>query len=180
MYGITFIDDNHIESIASGCIHLECIALYYCSRFKGYSLKTLMSRCKKIKSLLLQNTCIENEAIRQVEWDQTNLEELDLSSTDLDEATLLHMLNTAPNLTYLSVAYCDGFTDHVLQTLIKNKKLTNLTAIDLSHTVNLNFEMVYDFLRNFGGQLKGFSYTGNSKITEHFWLNSIKNLSNIK
>lgn len=180
LYGITFIEDNHIESLASSCIHLECVALYYSSRFKGYSLKPLMSRCKKIKSLLLQNTGLENEAIKQIEWDQTNLEELDLSSTDLDEATLLHLLNTAPNLSFLSVAYCDGFTDHVFSTLIKNKKFTNLKALDLSHTVNLNYELVFEFLKTYGNQLQGFAYAGNNKVTEHFWLNSIKSLSNLK
>jgi hypothetical protein len=113
LYGITFIDDQHIESIASGCIHLECIALNFCSRFKGYALKTLLSRCKKIKSLLLQNTGVESEAMSAIEWNQTNLEELDLASTDLNEHALLTMLNDSPNLTYLSVAHCDAFTDHV-------------------------------------------------------------------
>lgn len=113
MYGITFIDDNHIESIASGCIHLECMALNFCSRYKGYSLKTLLDRCKKLKSLLLQNTAIESEAIKNVEWNQTILEELDLSSTDLNEQSLLLMLNESPNLRFLSVAHCDGFTDQV-------------------------------------------------------------------
>jgi hypothetical protein len=63
----------------------------------------------------LQNTGIESEAIKQVEWEQTNLEELDLSSTDLDEQALLYILNSSPNLSYLSVAYCDGFTDQVIE-----------------------------------------------------------------
>lgn len=180
LYGITFIDDNHIESVASGCIHLECVSLYYSSRFKGYSLKALLSRCKKIRSLLLPNTGLENEAVSQVEWDQTNLEELDLSSTDLDEQTLLNLLNTVPNLSYLSVAHCDGFTDHVFQTLIKNKKFTNLKALDLSFTVNLNVDLVFEFLKNYGNQLHGFSYCGSTKVTEHFWLNSIKSLTNLR
>lgn len=180
MYGITFIDDNHIESIASGCIHLECIALYYCSRFKGYSLKTLMSRCKKIKSLLLQNTGIENDAIKQVEWDQTNLIELDLTSTDLDEQTLSLILNTSPNLSYLSVAHCDGFTDRVFQSLVKNNKTVLWEALDISHTVNLLYEEVYDWLKKYGGQLKGFAYAGNVNYTEQFWFTSIKNMKNIQ
>lgn len=85
----------------------------FCSRFKGYSLKTLLNRCKKLKSLLLQNTGIENEAIMQVEWDQTTLEEVDLNSTDLNEQALLLMLNNSPNLTYLSVAHCDAFNNNV-------------------------------------------------------------------
>lgn len=180
LYGITFIDDNHIESIASGCIHLECIALSFCSRFKGYSLKTLLSRCKKIKSLLLQNTGIESEAVNAIEWNQTNLEELDLSSTDLSEQALLTMLNDSPNLTYLSVAHCDAFTDHVFQTLIKNKKVSSLQALNLSYTVNLNMDDVFNFLRIYGGQLRGFMYTGNVKITEQFWISSIKHMKKIK
>ena len=113
LYGITFIDDNHIEYLASGCIHLECIALNFCSRYKGHSLKTLVKKCKKLRSLLLQNTGIESEAIKQVEWDQTCLEELDLTSTDLNDQALLLMLNNSPNLRYLSVSHCDGFTDNV-------------------------------------------------------------------
>ena len=180
MYGITFIDDNHIESIASGCIHLECIALNFCSRFKGYSLKTLMNRCKKLKSLILQNTAIESEAIEQVEWDQTTVEEMDLSSTDLNEKALLLMLNSSQNLTYLSVAYCDGFTKNVFTTLINNKKVDQWQALDLSYTVNLDYDEVFNFLKIYGNQLRGFAYAGNVKLTEYFWINSIKNMQNIK
>jgi len=180
LYGITFIDDNHIESIASGCIHLECMALFFCSRFKGYSLKVLLSRCRKLKSLFLQNTIIENEAIMGVEWDQTVLEELDLNSTDLSEDTLTHMLGTAPNLSYLSVAYCDGFTDKVLQTLIANKKTVNWSAIDLSYTVDLDPDVVFKFLLQIAPQLKGLIYCGNPKITEQFWGPLINKMVNLR
>ncbi len=180
-YGITFIDDNHIESLASGCIHLECLALNFCSRFKGYSLKSLLNRCKKVKTLLLQNTAIESDAILSVEWDQqTHLQELDLTSTDLNEQGLLHLLNNAPNLTYLSVAHCDGFTDLVFSSLVKNKKLNSLKILDLSYTVNLNSDEVFNFLKTNGRQLSGFAYAGNVKITEQFWISSIKNMKNIR
>ena len=56
LYGVSFLDDNHIEVIASGCIHLECLALNYCIRVQGTSFKNLMNRCRKLKCLLLQNT----------------------------------------------------------------------------------------------------------------------------
>jgi hypothetical protein len=55
-YGVCFIDDNHIEAIASGCIHLECLALNFCIRISGTSFKYLINRCRKLKCLLLQNT----------------------------------------------------------------------------------------------------------------------------
>jgi hypothetical protein len=180
-YGITFIDDNHIESLASGCIHLECLALNFCSRFKGHSLKALLNRCKKVKSLLLQNTGIENEAINSVEWDQqVHLHELDLTSTDLNEQTLTNLLCNSPNLTYLSVAYCDGFTDKLFVALQTNKKLNSITALDVSYTVNLNTDEVFTFLQTNGAQLRGFSYAGSVKISEQFWISSIKRMTNIE
>jgi hypothetical protein len=56
LYGVGFLDDNHIEAIASGCIHLECLALNYCIRVTGTSFKNLTNRCRKLTCLLLQNT----------------------------------------------------------------------------------------------------------------------------
>jgi hypothetical protein len=56
LYGVSFIDDNHVEAIATGCIHLECLALNFCTRVTGTSFKVLMNRCRKLKCLLLQNT----------------------------------------------------------------------------------------------------------------------------
>ena len=55
-YGACFLDDSHIEAIASGCIHLECLALNFCVKLIGTSLKNLTNRCRKLKCLLLQNT----------------------------------------------------------------------------------------------------------------------------
>lgn len=48
-----------------------------------------------------------------VNWSITQLAELDITSTDLSEKALLHFFSIAPNLTYLAVPYCDGFTDAV-------------------------------------------------------------------
>ena len=56
LYGISFVDDSHIEAIASGCIHLQCLALNFCVRIIGTSFKNLMNRCGKLQCLLLQNT----------------------------------------------------------------------------------------------------------------------------
>ena len=56
MYGITFIDDTHIELLTSNCIHIETLALNFCLRVKGSSFKSLVQRCKKLKTLLLQHT----------------------------------------------------------------------------------------------------------------------------
>lgn len=64
--------------------------------------------------------------------------------------------------------------------MIDQGKLTNLRAIDLSNTVNLNFETVFSLLKRHGRQLRGLSYAGNSKVTEQFWINAIKHMKNIR
>ena len=55
-YGVTFVDDTHIEMLAASCIHLEVLAVNYCLQVTGSSLKLLMSRCKKLQTLLLRHT----------------------------------------------------------------------------------------------------------------------------
>ncbi|CAF1304569.1 unnamed protein product, partial [Adineta ricciae] len=77
LYGIGFIDDSHVEAIASGCIHLQCLALNYCIRVCGTSFKALMARC------------IQDAGMLAVNWSSTQLKELDLASTELSEKALL-------------------------------------------------------------------------------------------
>jgi hypothetical protein len=131
------------------------------------------------------------------EWETSSVNELDISSTELTEHCLLDMFSRMPRLTYLAVPNCDGFTDRVnyrsssfsfylfylfkvLGLLIDDGKLTNIRAIDISNTVNLNFEVVSVLLKRHGRQLRGISYAGNAKITEQFWINTMKYMKNIK
>ena len=60
LYGISFVDDSHVESLSSNCIQLECLALNYCTKFTGSVLKTLLGRCKRVRCLLMQHTSIES------------------------------------------------------------------------------------------------------------------------
>ncbi|CAF0748783.1 unnamed protein product [Rotaria sp. Silwood1] len=183
LYGVSFIDDSHIEAIASGCIHLQCLALNFCVRVKGTSFKILMSRCRKVTCLLLQNTGILDEAMLALNWSTTQLSELDISSTDLSEAALLDFFSMVPKLTYLAVPFCDGFTDAVLNLLLDRGKLNGCRALDLSNTVNLNVEAVHRLLTSFTNisyRLEALSYTGHVAITEQFWINAIRYLHRIK
>ncbi|CAF0884962.1 unnamed protein product [Rotaria sordida] len=183
LYGVSFIDDSHIEAIASGCIHLQCLALNFCTRVKGTSFKNLMNRCQKVTCLLLQNTGIQDEPMLAVNWSTTQLSELDISSTDLSERALVDFFSMVPKLTYLAVPFCDGFTDAVLNLLLDRGKLNGCRALDLSHTVNLNVDAVHRLLTSFTNisyRLEALSYTGHAAITERFWIDSIRYLHRIK
>ena len=56
MYGIAFVDDSHVEAFSSNCIQLETLAVPYCNKVVGTTLKILFSRCKKLKTLLAPHT----------------------------------------------------------------------------------------------------------------------------
>ncbi|CAF4001055.1 unnamed protein product [Rotaria sordida] len=183
LYGIGFIDDNHIELIASGCMQLQCLALNFCIRIRGTSFKNLMNRCTKLQCLLLQNTGIQDEAMVAVNWSSTQLSELDISSTELSENGLLDFFSVVPKLTYLAASYCDGFTDKVLNLIIDRGTLNGCRALDLSNTVNLNVETVHHLLtstRHVTYRLEALNYTGHDDITEQFWIDTIRFLRRIK
>ena len=59
-------------------------------------------------------------------------------------------------------------------------KFSRLSALDIGNTVNLTSEAVFSFIRKYGNQLKGFSYPGNVKVTEQFWISSIQNMKNLR
>ena len=55
LYGISFVDDSHVEMLSNNCIHLESLSLNFCLKVSGSSMKNLIHRCKKLKTLLLQH-----------------------------------------------------------------------------------------------------------------------------
>lgn len=56
LFGINFIDDSHVEAFASSCADLEYLGLNFCSKFTGSSLLVLFQKCKRLTSLMLQQT----------------------------------------------------------------------------------------------------------------------------
>lgn len=56
LFGINFIDDSHVEAFASSCLDLEYLGLNFCSKFTGSSLTVLLQKCKRLSSLIMQQT----------------------------------------------------------------------------------------------------------------------------
>ncbi|XP_046366198.1 F-box/LRR-repeat protein fbxl-1-like isoform X2 [Haliotis cracherodii] len=172
-YGIGFIDDSHIELLTSNCIHLETLALNFCLRVRGSSFKTLIQRCKKLKSLLLQHTGVEDAHMQSVPWETSMVNELDLTSTELSAECLENVLTRMPGFTYLGLGHCEFFSDKVLEKLMEKGKFNRLQALDVSHTHALSENTLYQFLQLHGPNLRGLMLAGKPKLTENFWLNVI-------
>lgn len=76
LYGINFVDDSHIDAFSSNCIQvvmtilifpyifhfkrlnfqLECLAVNFCNKVTGSTLKTLFQRSRRLKCLLMNGT----------------------------------------------------------------------------------------------------------------------------
>ncbi|KFD67180.1 hypothetical protein M514_20616 [Trichuris suis] len=56
LWGVPFLTDEHIESIAASLPLLECLSFNFCQAVTGSSLKQLLQRCKRLRSLHMEQT----------------------------------------------------------------------------------------------------------------------------
>ncbi|KAI7693027.1 F-box/LRR-repeat protein 7 [Sarcoptes scabiei] len=180
LFGINFVDDSHVESLSSNCIQLECLALNFCVKFTGSVLRVLFNRCKRLRSLLLQHTNLQDEHLMNVDWEKTSLSELDITASELSSECLINVLCRIPALRYLSAGQQDGFTDVVLKEYMDKGNTKQLIAIDLDRNENLSEEMLLKFLKQQAFNCKGLQLSGIPHLTEQFWITIIPMLKNIK
>uniref|UniRef100_A0A0X3P0S1 F-box/LRR-repeat protein 20 n=1 Tax=Schistocephalus solidus TaxID=70667 RepID=A0A0X3P0S1_SCHSO len=180
LFGISFVDDSHVELLATNCLQLECIALNYCLNVKGATFPMLISNCKKLKTLLLCHCSLEDQYIMSVPWEDSTICELDISSTELSSECLEYFLSRIPGFAYLAAAHTDFFNDTVLKHLVDANKFQELKALDLSFCPALTEAAVVSFLSIHGKNLKGLMLNGNPVLAEYFWTTVIPFLPNIQ
>ena len=170
MWGVSFVDDSHIEAFSSNCIQLAVLCVNYCSRVQGNTLKILVQRCKHLRCLLLQQTNLSSDNITGVEWEKAAaLQELDITATDLPQATVIEVLTRIPSLTWLSAGQLDGMNDTVLTQWMASGKCASLKSLDLDSSDNVTEEMMGKFLERYGGQLEGLALSGMGHVTDTLW-----------
>ncbi|ODN01459.1 F-box/LRR-repeat protein 7 [Orchesella cincta] len=167
LYGINFVDDSHIEAFSSNCIQA---AVNYCAKVTGSSLSTLFNRCRKLKTLLMNQTNLLSENVQAVEWEKTQLQELDITATDLSTECLMDLLVRVPALRWLSAGQQDGFNDSVLRAFDQRGNAKHLVALDLDASDNLSEEALRQFIIKYGTQLRGLSLSGMPHITDQLWI----------
>nr|CAD7460814.1 unnamed protein product [Timema tahoe] len=188
LYGINFVDDSHIEAFSSNCIQLECLAVNYCSKVTGSSLKTLFQRSRRLRCLLMNGTSegvhpvpgLVSEHVLQVEWEKAALQELDITATDLSTEALIDMLTRIPGLRFLSAGQLNGFNDSVLKAFMELGNPRNLIALDLDSSDNLTDDALHKFLSRYGHQLWGLALSGMPHITDQLWQSVLPILNNAK
>lgn len=181
MYGVSFVDDSHMEAFSSNCIQLAVLNVSYCSKVTGSSLKLLLQRCKFLRCLMLQQTNLTVDNVAAVEWEKApTLTELDITATDLPSSTIVDILTRIPSLAWLSAGQLDGMTDGVLTQWLNSGKTGSLRSLDLDSSDNLTEEMLGKFLDRVGGQLEGLALSGMGHVTDALWNPYLGKLRNAK
>ncbi|KAF5298030.1 hypothetical protein FQR65_LT09841 [Abscondita terminalis] len=180
LYGINFIDDSHIDAFSSNCIQLECLAVNYCSKVTGSTLKVLFHRNRRLRCLLLNGTSLQSEFLMQVDWEKCPLQELDITATDLSTECLIDLLTRIPSLRFLSAGQLNGFNDSVLKAWMEVGSVRNIVALDLDSSDNLTDDALYKFLSKHGHQLHGLCLSGMTHITDSLWQSVLPILNNAK
>ncbi|KAF5401102.1 F-box/LRR-repeat protein 7 [Paragonimus heterotremus] len=180
LYGINFIDDSHVELLATNCIHLECVALNFCLNVKGSSFALLIANCTKVKTLLLEHCGLKDEFMIAAPWEKSKICELDITSTELSAECLENFIPRIPYFTYLAVGHSDFFNDKILNHLCETGKFYQLRAIDLSYTPSLGETSVMNFIKAHGSRLEGLMLQGKPALAEYFWTTIIPSLRSIR
>ncbi|KAK6756941.1 hypothetical protein RB195_015019 [Necator americanus] len=81
----------------------------------GSCLKLVLQRCRKLKSLFLAHTTLDNTTIKAIEWEKTRIEELDVKGTELLSDTLISLLTRLPYLRWLDASWLENMTDQELE-----------------------------------------------------------------
>jgi len=181
MYGVSFVDDSHIEAFSSNCIQLSVLCVNYCTKVQGSSLKILIQRCKFLRCLMMQQTNLTGENISAVEWESANnLRELDITATDIPKDCLIDLLTRIPELTWLSAGQLDGMNDMVMAKWMESGKCASLTSLDVDASDNLTEDMLQKFIERYGDQLEGLSCSGMAHVTDSMWNAVLSKLVNAK
>ncbi|XP_049880675.1 F-box/LRR-repeat protein 2 isoform X3 [Pectinophora gossypiella] len=180
LYGINFVDDSHIDAFSSNCIQLECLAVNYCNKVTGSTMKTLFQRSRRLTCLLMNGCSLQSEHVMAVEWEKSSIQELDVTATDLSSECLIDMLTRIPNLRFLSAGQINGMNDSVLKAWIEAGTARNLIALDVDSSDNLSDEALHRFLSRHGAQLWGLVLSGMPHITDQLWQSVLQLLTNAK
>ncbi|KAG8232885.1 hypothetical protein J437_LFUL004755 [Ladona fulva] len=146
----------------------------FSSRFKK------SARLPGLLRLVVVVVDLVSEHVMQVEWEKTQLQELDITATDLSTECLIDMLTRIPGLRFLSVGQLNGFNDSVLKAFMEMGNPRSLIALDLDSSDNLSDDALHRFLSRHGQQLHGLALSGMPHITDQLWQSVLPILNNAK
>lgn len=135
------ISDDDLEGLGLNCHELESISLSGCAYITGKFLPGLVHGCRKLKTLLLSCTRIRNQYIRETNWTDAMVTELDISYCyGITEEGLMELLPNLTRLRYLQISFCGwgrALSDDVIVSMASSIG-TDLETLDIHSSFNLS------------------------------------------
>lgn len=145
------LTDDALTKISLSCPQLESVCLNECKNFHGKCLSRVLEHCPLITTLLVRFTKLNDDALMAVKWENTRVQELDLTGCYFITSTgISNTLSRLPNIHYFKMNQC-GFR-HILhltvyQEIRPNIKYLNLETLDLRWNFLLSAEYLEGVLR---------------------------------
>ncbi|KAI1716948.1 f-box-like domain-containing protein [Ditylenchus destructor] len=166
LWGVPFITDDHVDALSSNCARLECLCVNYCTKVTGSSLKLVLQRCRRLTSLFLANAQLDNKIIQSIDWDKTQIEELDIRATELSTESIISILTRLPHLRWLDASWLENFTDEAVEAWMQSGTVQSLQYLNLDSCDSLSESIVTEFLCRHGYQLSALNLGGHHKMLE--------------
>ena len=180
LWGIPFITDDHVDALSSNCAKLQCLCVNYCTKVTGSCLRLVLQRCKRLTSLFLAHTKLDNKIIQEIGWDKTSIEELDLRATELKTDTIISILTRLPHLRWLDASWLENFTNEVIEAWMQSGAINSMQFLSLDSCDSLTDNALSELIHSYGYQLNALNLGGHHKLLEYFWCsNVIPKLKNI-
>jgi len=181
LWGVSFVDDGHVEAFSSNCIQLAVMSVNFCPKVQGSCIKILLQRCKHLTCLMLQQTGLVGEHVMAAEWDKaTSLRELDITATDLATNVIQDILTRVPGLTWLSAGQLDGMNDEVMEAWMGSGKSANIRCLDLDRSDNVTEGSIRKFIETHQQQLEGLVLTGMGHVTDMLFITCLPKTKNLR
>ncbi|KAI3422357.1 hypothetical protein GPALN_012879 [Globodera pallida] len=180
LWGVPFIGDEHVDALSSNCAHLQCLCVNYCEKVTGSCLRLVIQRCRRLTTLLLAHTKLDNKTIQSLEWEKTNIEELDIRATELSDETLASLLTRLPHLRWLDASWLEQFTDQVLENWMQSGTIASMEFLSLDTCDSLSELAISQLVARHGHQFQALNLGGHSKLLEYFWMGGIPRLNSVR
>lgn len=113
-------------------------------------------------------SALDNKTIQGVDWDKTQLEELDIRGTELSEQSIISILTRLQHLRWLDASWLENFTDKVIEEWMEAGTISTVQYLSLDTCDSLSENSLTEMIVRHGHQFHAMHLGGQHKVLEEF------------
>ena len=146
------VTDEDIEIMANNCPDLESLLLIKCFKVRGYTLPVLLRNCRMLMTLSLAYTRVTDECLRDCNWKNSLLREVDFSSCYfISSRGLSVVFANLADAKYINLSNCSehyAVTPRILSDMVRFRSLEVLNLDDGFVTSEANELLICQIAQN--------------------------------